>query len=62
MWARIAKAVLASKAKGEADEALEAKLVLAKFFNERMMPEAGAASGAADSGAEALMAMPAAAF
>ena len=42
MWARIAKAVLAKKAKGETNEALETKLVLAKFFNERMMPEAGA--------------------
>ena len=62
MWARIAKAVLARKAKGEAGEELEAKLILAKFFNERMMPEAGAHLARLTSGAGAIMAMPAAAF
>src|SRR5580698_3756354 len=51
MWARIAKAVLDKKAKGEANEALESKLVLAKFFNERMMPEAGAHLARLSSGA-----------
>ena len=62
MWARIAKAVLARKAKGEASEELEAKLILAKFFNERMMPEAGAHLARLTSGAGAIMAMPAEAF
>jgi acyl-CoA dehydrogenase len=62
MWARIAKAVLARKAKGEAIEELESKLVLAKFFNERMMPEAGAHLARLSSGAASIMAMPAAAF
>jgi acyl-CoA dehydrogenase len=62
MWARIAKAVLAKKAKGEATEELESKLVLAKFFNERMMPEAGANLARLSSGAASIMAMPAAAF
>jgi acyl-CoA dehydrogenase len=62
MWARIAKAVLAKKAKGEATEELESKLVLAKFFNERMMPEAGAHLARLSSGAASIMAMPAAAF
>jgi acyl-CoA dehydrogenase len=62
MWARIAKAVLDKKAKGEANEALESKLVLAKFFNERMMPEAGAHLARLSSGAGSVMAMPAAAF
>jgi acyl-CoA dehydrogenase len=62
MWARIAKAVLARKAKGEATEELESKLVLAKFFNERMMPEAGANLARLSSGAASIMAMPAAAF
>jgi acyl-CoA dehydrogenase len=62
MWARIAKAVLAKKAKGEATEELESKLVLAKFFNERMMPEAGAHLARLSSGAASVMAMPAAAF
>jgi acyl-CoA dehydrogenase len=62
MWARIAKTALARMAKGDADEALEAKLVLAKFFNERMMPEAGAHLARLTSGAGVIMAMPAAAF
>jgi alkylation response protein AidB-like acyl-CoA dehydrogenase len=62
MWARIAKAVLAKKAKGEADADLEAKLTLAKFFNERMMPEAGAHLARLSSGAASIMALPAAAF
>jgi acyl-CoA dehydrogenase len=62
MWARIAKAVLAKKAKGEADEQLDSKLLLAKFFNERMMPEAGAHLARLSTGAASIMAMPAAAF
>jgi acyl-CoA dehydrogenase len=62
MWARIARAVLAKKAKGEADAELEAKLTLAKFFNERMMPEAGAHLARLSSGAASIMAVPAAAF
>jgi acyl-CoA dehydrogenase len=62
MWARIAKAVLAKKARGEGTEELETKLVLAKFFNERMMPEAGAHLARLSAGAGAVMAMPAAAF
>jgi acyl-CoA dehydrogenase len=62
MWARIAKAVLAKRARGEASEALETKLVLAKFFNERMMPEAGAHLARLSAGAGSVMAMPAAAF
>ena len=62
MWARIAKAVLAKKARGEGTEELETKLVLAKFFNERMMPEAGAHLARLSAGAGSVMAMPAAAF
>ena len=62
MWARIAKAVIAKKAKGEADAELEAKLTLAKFFNERMMPEAGAHLARLSSGSASIMALPAAAF
>jgi acyl-CoA dehydrogenase len=62
MWARIAKAALAKKAKGEADEDLDSKLLLAKFFNERMMPEAGAHLARLSTGAGSIMAMPAAAF
>ena len=62
MWARIAKAVLARQAKGEADQGLASKLTLAKFFNERMMPEAGAHLARLSSGAASLMAMPSEAF
>ncbi len=62
MWARIAKAVLARQASGDSNEALDSKLALAKFFNARVLPEAGARLARLSSGAETLMALPAAAF
>src|SRR5579872_7115264 len=62
MWARIVKAVLARKAAGSGDDALEAKLTLAKFFNERILPEAGAHLARLSAGAATIMAMPAEAF
>jgi acyl-CoA dehydrogenase len=62
MWARIAKAVLARQARGDSNEALDSKLNLAKFFGARMLPEAGACLARLSSGAETLMALPAAAF
>ena len=62
MWARIAKAVLARKASGESNEALDAKLVLAKFFNERMMPETSAHLARLSAGADSIMALPMEAF
>jgi alkylation response protein AidB-like acyl-CoA dehydrogenase len=62
MWARIAKTALARQAKGTSNEALDSKLALAKFFGARMLPEAGAHLARLSSGAETLMAMPAAAF
>jgi len=62
MWARIAKAALARQANGTSNEALDSKLALAKFFNARILPEAGAHLARLSSGAETLMAMPAAAF
>jgi acyl-CoA dehydrogenase len=62
MWARIAKAVLARQSAGTSSEALDSKLALAKFFNARMLPETGAHLARLSSGAETLMAMPAAAF
>ncbi len=62
MWARIAKAVLARQAAGTSDAALDSKLTLAKFFAARMLPEAGACLARLSSGAETLMALPAAAF
>ena len=62
MWARIVKAVLARQAKSESTPALDAKLTLAKFFNERMLPETAAHLARLSAGAEALMALPAEAF
>jgi acyl-CoA dehydrogenase len=62
MWARIVKAVLARQAKGESNPALDAKLILAKFFNERMLPETAAHLARLSAGAATLMALPAEAF
>jgi hypothetical protein len=62
MWARIVKAALAKKAKGESGGDLDAKLVLARFFNERMLPETAAHLARLSAGAGTIMAMPAAAF
>ena len=62
MWARIVKAVLARQAKGESNPALDAKLTLAKFFAERMLPETGAHLARLSAGAATIMALPAEAF
>jgi len=62
MWARIVRAVLARQAKGESNPALDAKLTLAKFFNERMLPETAAHLTRLSSGAATVMALPAEAF
>ncbi len=62
MWARMAKAVLARQAAGTSNPDLDAKLALAKFFNERMLPQAGAHVAKLSSGAETLMALPAELF
>ncbi len=62
MWARIVKAVLARQAKGESSPALDAKLTLAKFFGERMLPETGAHLARLTTGAATIMALPAEAF
>ena len=62
MWARIVKAVLARQAKGESNPTLDAKLTLAKFFGERMLPETGAHLARLSAGAATLMALPAEVF
>src|SRR5579863_549300 len=62
MWARIVKAVLARQARGESNPALDAKMTLAKFFNERMLPETAAHLARLGAGAATLMALPAEAF
>jgi acyl-CoA dehydrogenase len=62
MWARVVKAVLARQAKGESSSTLDAKLILAKFFSERMLPETAARLAKLSAGASTLMALPAEAF
>jgi alkylation response protein AidB-like acyl-CoA dehydrogenase len=62
MWARIARAVLARQTKVESDPALDAKLTLAKFFNERILPETRAHLARLTAGAATLMELPAEAF
>jgi len=62
MWARIVKAVLARQARSESNPALDAKLTLAKFYNERMLPETAAHLARLSAGASTLMALPAEAF
>ncbi len=62
MWGRIVKAVLARQARGQSNPALDAKLTLAKFFSERMLPETGAHLARLSAGAGTLMALPAEAF
>ncbi len=62
MWARTVKAVLARQATGESTAALDAKLTLAKFFNERILPETRAHLARLSAGAATLMELPAEAF
>jgi alkylation response protein AidB-like acyl-CoA dehydrogenase len=63
MWVRIAKAAEARIAAGEsAGEAMKAKLVLARYFMERMLPETAARLACITAGAESMMALPAEAF
>jgi len=62
MWARIVKAVVAKQAKAESNPTLDAKLPLAKFFSERMLPETAAHLARLTAGAATVMALPADAF
>jgi hypothetical protein len=63
MWLRMARASAAALADGAEDKAFhEAKLITARFFAERVMPEAGALRRKIEAGAESLMALPAEAF
>ncbi|GLV26278.1 acyl-CoA dehydrogenase C-terminal domain-containing protein [Sphingobium sp. Cam5-1] len=58
MWLRMAKAAAALLEAGEGDARyLEAKLVTARFFAERIMPDAGALRRKIEGGAESLMAI-----
>jgi alkylation response protein AidB-like acyl-CoA dehydrogenase len=63
MWLRMARAARAAIANGTADRGFyEAKLVTARFFADRVMPETGALRRKLETGADSLMAMPAEAF
>jgi alkylation response protein AidB-like acyl-CoA dehydrogenase len=63
MWLRMARASRAALANGAGDRAFhEAKLVTARFFAERVMPETGSLRRQIEAGSDTLMALPAEAF
>ncbi|HEV2079374.1 MAG TPA: acyl-CoA dehydrogenase C-terminal domain-containing protein [Allosphingosinicella sp.] len=63
MWLRMTRASGAVLANGAEDKAFhEAKLITARFFAERIMPEAGALRRKIEAGAESVMALPVEAF
>ena len=59
MWLRMATAAAALKSSGEGDAAfLDAKLVTARYFAERVIPQAGALRRQIEGGSESIMALP----
>jgi alkylation response protein AidB-like acyl-CoA dehydrogenase len=63
MWLRMAKAAHHALEAGTEDKAfMEAKLMTARFFAERIMPDTGALRRKMEGGAEVIMAMPVEAF
>jgi alkylation response protein AidB-like acyl-CoA dehydrogenase len=59
MWLRMAVAATKLRAAGEGETAfLDAKLVTARFYAERILPDAGALRRKIEGGAESLMALP----
>ncbi len=63
MWLRMAKASAAALADGAEDRAFhEAKLVTARFYAERIMPDTGALRRKLEAGADTIMALPVEAF
>ncbi|MCX8996006.1 acyl-CoA dehydrogenase C-terminal domain-containing protein [Rhizobiaceae bacterium BDR2-2] len=63
MWAKMAKAAEDALAAGDPrKEFLEAKLVTARFYMERIMPETALRKARIEAGADSLMALPADAF
>jgi alkylation response protein AidB-like acyl-CoA dehydrogenase len=62
MWLRMARASSASLAAGDEAAFHQAKLVTARFYAERIMPDTGALRRKLEAGAETLMALPAEAF
>jgi alkylation response protein AidB-like acyl-CoA dehydrogenase len=63
MWLKMARAAQGGLDAGDGDKAfLEAKLMTARFFAERMLPDVGALRRKLEGGAEAIMALPVEAF
>lgn len=62
MWVRIAEAAHRRIAAGRDIAAMEAKLATARFFVERLLPEAGARLACITAGSDSVMAMPEAMF
>ena len=63
MWLRMAGAAAKLIAAGEGDRAfLDAKLVTARFYAERMLPETGALRRKIEGGSASIMALPVEAF
>ncbi|MBU6206315.1 MAG: acyl-CoA dehydrogenase C-terminal domain-containing protein, partial [Alphaproteobacteria bacterium] len=63
MWLKMAKASAAELANGTTDKAFhDAKLMTARFYAERVLPDAGALRRKIESGAESMMALPVEAF
>ncbi|MDB5695543.1 MAG: acyl-CoA dehydrogenase [Sphingomonas bacterium] len=59
MWLRMASAAARLKAAGEGDAAfLDAKLVTARFYAERLLPQTGSLRKQIEGGAESVMALP----
>jgi alkylation response protein AidB-like acyl-CoA dehydrogenase len=59
MWLRMATAAAALRSSGEGDAAfLDAKLVTARYFAERVIPQAGALRRQIEGGSESIMALP----
>jgi alkylation response protein AidB-like acyl-CoA dehydrogenase len=62
MWLRMATASAAALADGDDAEFHQTKLVTARFYAERIMPDTGALRRKIEAGADSLMALPAEAF
>jgi hypothetical protein len=62
MWALMAKAANDKIAAGDADPFYANKLIVGRYFLERVLPDAGAALAKVKTGAETVMALPAEAF
>ena len=63
MWLRMAKAAAGRLADGDGDSAFyEAKLATARYFGERVTPDAGALRRKIETGADTMMALPMEAF